>query len=397
MVAALSVALAVQPALGGSASPAADKPGISPTTQFTPVASHVLTVPQPVKASDGNFHLAYELLLTNATGVDVDITSVEVRDASDGRVLLALSGDDLASQINPIGKVTEGDAGSPIPSSSTSIVWLDVIAPAKDAFPKTIDHQVTGSIHTAAGLRPFKDVVSKLAINTADPVVLSSPLPAGTWLASEGCCHNVTHHRHGLAPINGVLQVPQRFAIDFFLLDDKDRTWVGDPKDVHSYLSYEKPVSAAADGEVVAAFDGLPNQHPPAPPPIPPIADTVGNHVILKVAPDVYLLYAHMKPGSVAVRAGDELKVGQHIGLIGTTGNSTTPHLHFQVLTTPTFFPADSTPYVFKQFEVVGHEEKRIWDDNIGLQPTGTIPVGPAPNAGPKKNAMPLDRDIVKF
>src|SRR4026209_2064209 len=43
--------------------------GISPVTAFTPLVSQVLTTPQPVKASDGNYHIAYELLLTNAIGV----------------------------------------------------------------------------------------------------------------------------------------------------------------------------------------------------------------------------------------------------------------------------------------------------------------------------------------
>ena len=211
-----------------------------------------------------------------------------------------------------------------------------------------------------------------------DPVVLAPPVPAGIWLMSEGCCKDFTHHRHGLAPINGTLLVPQRFAIDFFRLDDQHRTWIGDPHDVKSYLSYGVPVLAAAEGVVVVASDGRPDQKPPDPPPLPAIGDTVGNHVIVEVEPGTYLLYAHMKPGSLAVNVGDRVKVGQQIGLIGTTGNSTTPHLHFQVLTTPTFFPADSTPYVFDRFDLVGHETERIWDDNLGLQPTGQIPFRPA-------------------
>jgi murein DD-endopeptidase MepM/ murein hydrolase activator NlpD len=197
--------------------------------------------------------------------------------------------------------------------------------------------------------------------------------------------------------VNGDLVVPQRYAIDFYKLDEQHQTWIGDPTDVHSYLSYEQPVLAAAAGKVVASFDGLPDQEPPGPPPIPPIGDTVGNHVIVKIKPHVYLLYAHMKPGSVKVAKGDDLKQGQRIGLIGTSGNSSTPHLHFQVLTRPTFFPADSSAFVFERFDVVGHETERIWDDNIGLQPTGTIPYAPAEDPGPRRDAMPIDKDVITF
>jgi hypothetical protein len=71
--------------------------------------------------------------------------------------------------------------------------------------------------------------------------------------------------------------------------------------------------------------------------------------------------------------------------------------LHFQVLTTPTFFPADSPPFVFRGFDLVGKVTERIWDDNLGLQPTGTLPFADAVNPGPRRNEMPLDRDVVVF
>jgi Peptidase family M23 len=391
---AIPVAVSVT---AGSASSGTDKPGISPTTLFTPLASQVLTTPQAVKMSDGKYHLAYELLLTNATDVDVDVQSVAVRDASNGHVVMSLTGTALSAEMNPIGNATPSETSTTMSSSSISIVWLDVTFPTKDDIPQKLDHRVAGTVLTPAGRRPFDAIVSPLTVNTAEPIVLAPPVLPGTWLMSEGCCRDLTHHRRGLAPINGTLLVPQRFAIDLFLLDQQHRTWIGDPKDAHSYLSYGQPALAAADGVVVAAFDGLPDQHPPEPPPIPPIADTVGNHVIIKTGSDVYLLYAHMKPGTIAVQVGQQVKSGQQIGSIGTTGNSTTPHLHFQVITTPTFFPADSTPYVFERFELVGHETERIWDDNVGLQPDGTIPFEPAANSGPRQNVLPLDRDIVKF
>jgi murein DD-endopeptidase MepM/ murein hydrolase activator NlpD len=149
---------------------------------------------------------------------------------------------------------------------------------------------------------------------------------------------------------------------------------------------------------VVAARDGIPETtSAPNPPPIPPIDQTVGNNVILRVAPGLFLLHGHMQPGSVRVRRGQRVKRGDVLGLIGSSGNSSTPHLHFQVDTTPTFFPTDSVPYVFDRFDLVGQITERIWDDDLGLQPTPVLPFAPARDPGPRRNEMPLDRNVIVF
>jgi murein DD-endopeptidase MepM/ murein hydrolase activator NlpD len=88
---------------------------------------------------------------------------------------------------------------------------------------------------------------------------------------------------------------------------------------------------------------------------------------------------------------------GDVLGLIGSSGNSSTPHLHFQVLTLPTFFPADSTPFVFDRFELVGQITERIWDDDLGLQPTPVLPYAPARRPGVRRDEMPLDRNVIVF
>jgi hypothetical protein len=241
-------------------------------------------------------------------------------------------------------------------------------------------------------------VVGRTDTATGGPVVLGPPVPDGTWYMSEGCCADDTHHRRGIGPLNGDLLVMHRFAIDFYKLDDQHRSWVGDPSKLESYLTYRVPILAAAAGTVVAAQDGFANStaipHPPKP---PMIGETVGNHVIVQIAEGVYVLYAHMDPGSVAVRVGDKVTRGQQLGLIGTSGNSTTPHLHFQILTTPTYFPSDSKPWAFDQFTLLGRITARLWDDNMALEPTGVLPFAAASPAGPRTNSLPLDRDVVQF
>lgn len=56
-----------------------------------------------------------------------------------------------------------------------------------------------------------------------------------------------------------------------------------------------------------------------------------GCYVRLKHSNGLYTLYYHLKSGSVCVNVGDNVKKGQKLGIIGTTGQSTGIHLHFQI------------------------------------------------------------------
>src|SRR5204863_9179888 len=125
------------------------------------------------------------------------------------------------------------------------------------------------------------------------------------------------------------------------------RAWVGNPDRLSSYFSYGQPLIAAAAGTVVIARDGVPDSPPPHDPnPPPPLAGLTGNYVTLRVGPGVYLLYAHMKPGSVHVHVGEHVRRGQLLGALGNSGNSATPHLHLQVQITRSFV-SDGLPFVF--------------------------------------------------
>jgi hypothetical protein len=66
-------------------------------------------------------------------------------------------------------------------------------------------------------------------------------------------------------------------------------------------------------------------------------------------------------------------------------------------MTTRTFFPTDSPPYVFSRFTLLGQVTQRIWDDNLGLQPTGTLPFTPASRPTTRLRQMPLDRNVISF
>lgn len=61
--------------------------------------------------------------------------------------------------------------------------------------------------------------------------------------------------------------------------------------------------------------------------------DLIANHVILEHADGNQSMYWHMKSGSVAVQVGDEVACGDVLGLVGSSGISSFPHLHFEVQT----------------------------------------------------------------
>ena len=83
---------------------------------------------------------------------------------------------------------------------------------------------------------------------------------------------------------------------------------------------YGQPVLAAADGIVVTTQS---------------LSTSYGNYIIIAHYNGLYTLYAHGVAGSIAVSSGQKVTQGQQIMKVGSTGNSTGPHLHFEVRTSP--------------------------------------------------------------
>ena len=81
-----------------------------------------------------------------------------------------------------------------------------------------------------------------------------------------------------------------------------------------------KPVYAVADGVVISSER---------------LSGSYGNYIIIMHDNEVFTLYAHGQDGSRTVSTGQRVKQGQQIMRVGSTGNSTGPHLHFEVRTYP--------------------------------------------------------------
>jgi hypothetical protein len=384
---------------------------------FAPIVSRVLTRPTPVKGTDGWFHIVYEVVLTNNTPVTLAVENLEVRDARTRKALASLSGPALAANMGPLAgpaandpndpsnlkpaaslvdQSATSDAATTMASSQTSVVWLDL--KVRSARPRSLEHFIVASSRPPPGQQfSFSGLIGRVRTG-GTPVVIGPPVGPGLWVADEGCCTNPTHHRRALPGFNGELLAVNRFAIDWVLVDSQHRAWIGDPTQLSSYLSYRQPLIAAASGRVVGTHDGVSSNPPQGVlAGSPPIDDFAGNWVSIRIAPRRYLLYAHMVPGSVRVRTGQQVRRGRVIGLLGNSGNSSTPHLHFQVSDRPGFAPVDSLPYVFDRFAFVGQITDEFSDETLALQPTGDLAFAPSGAPRVRRQEMPLDRNVLRF
>lgn len=140
----------------------------------------------------------------------------------------------------------------------------------------------------------------------------------------------------------------QRFAFDILKTDTEGKTHKGNGSKNEDYYAFGQEIIAPADGVVTYVVDGVHNNQPGE----MNRMFVPGNLVIIKHADNEYSLFAHFKQNSIRVKVGDKVKRGQVIGLCGNSGNSSEPHLHFQVQNTPFFEDEGSMKVFFEKVTV---------------------------------------------
>jgi hypothetical protein len=381
-----------------AAAAAADepKPSDAATTELprlTPLLVEPLSRPVPVRGADGRTHLLYELLLTNATHAETTLQGVTVRDA-DGtrRVLAAFDAAAVASMLQPLGTRS---ATARLASGQAGVLFVALALDDASTVPARLEHEIAVGAAALPGGGSTTEGQGLVDVDRTRAVpVLGAPLEAGEgYLPADGCCTAVRHIRAGL-PIDGKLVYAQRFAIDWEQIDGARRFVNGDPKDPASYTIYGKQVIAAGDGAVVSVLDGLPDQVPGALPQGIGIAQADGNSVVQDLGGGAYALYAHMQRGSLRVKVGDVLRRGDPIGLVGNSGNSSAPHLHFHVMDGPSPLGASGIPYVLERFAVTGAYPSTEAFDAVE-NTTEPLPVTPAAAPQERTRVLPLDLSVV--
>jgi murein DD-endopeptidase MepM/ murein hydrolase activator NlpD len=119
----------------------------------------------------------------------------------------------------------------------------------------------------------------------------------------------------------------QRRAADLEVLGPTGAAHRGNGKRNEDYYAYGQDVLAAADGTVVAAVDGVPDNVPGSMNEIL----LLGNVVILQHTDKLFSTYAHLRRGTLRVKVGDKVRQGAVLAQCGNSGNSSEPHLHWQL------------------------------------------------------------------
>jgi murein DD-endopeptidase MepM/ murein hydrolase activator NlpD len=167
----------------------------------------------------------------------------------------------------------------------------------------------------------------------------------GTWTVLNGS--PVKKYSHSWFPAT------QRYAYDFVITDDEGRSRPANTDtSIENYYCYDQPVLAPADGIVVDVHDGDPELGKAGGFSHPLKRSITGNKVTIQHAENEYSSLVHLIPGSITVEPGEHVNRGEQIGRCGHSGNSSEPHLHFQLHDHPAFELSAGLPVRFDDVNV---------------------------------------------
>ena len=346
--------------------------------------------PSTVTGTDGRRHLVYELGVDNGTRSRVRLERLDVVDPSREDVVARYRGDAIKAITV---ELTAAKPTQTVPRGTGALILLDIPLRSGAPVPARLEHRFVLSL-SRPGTRTRRVTLTRarLRVDRRTAVRIRPPL-RGSNLGVLGCCGKPFGHRLAALDRNARPVFPQRYAIDFLRLDDTFNTLAGDPARNDSYLIYGSEVIAVAPGRVVASRDHVPENTPPGLPPNVALNDAVGNFVTQDLGGGRFALYAHLQPASLRVKPGDQVRPGQVLGLVGNSGNSSEPHLHFQIMDAaggPSNLLADGLPYVFDAFAL----DSRV----TGLDRTPPTPLRVRAPAPAERSAQyPLTGDVITF
>jgi len=366
-------------------------PAVGQEPVLTPFVADVLWAPNPASGSDGRRHLVYELRIANTTASGLALDKVEVLDEPSGKLLLSLDHDRVGKRFSIGGR--RGSESADLGVGQFGVLFLHVALEPGD-LPRAIAHRL--SLRLVQPGIDFSATVARTPVVNRPEVVLGPPLLGAGYVAADGCCDSIRHVR-ALLSLNGHFTLAQRFAIDWEQIDPENRVVKGDTKTLSNYVIYGREILAVADGTVVSSRNDLPEQVPGALPQGMTIDKADGNFVVLDIGGGNYVLYAHMQPGSVTVKAGAKVRRGDVLGKVGNSGNTQAPHLHLHVMDGPSPLQSNGLPYVFDSFKLTAIDKAGTADFDKAEATGSPLTLTPVSPPQALSRVLPLDLTVVEF
>jgi murein DD-endopeptidase len=328
----------------------------------------------PIPATiDKNKVLVYELHVTNFDTVPLTLKSVEILANEESKEpLVTLERDKLSAAMIRVGAAMMMSSGSSGAVQDTRIidpggrnvvfVWIEL--PVNRTVPASLKHRLVFSSTPAGASDPSDATLEgfQVPVTQYSVPILSPPFTGGIWLAGDGPVNN-SNHRRSIFAIDGHIYSPERFAIDWVKVGSNgDSRHDGTTKN-ENWWGWGEPVLAVADGEIMEVVDEFPDNTPRVLPPVT-LDNIAGNRIILQIAHNRFVTYAHLQRGSIKVAAGDHVHRGDVLALLGNSGNTTGAHLHLQVTDRNSVLQSQGVPFVFADFTYLGpgadYPEKQV-------------------------------------
>jgi murein DD-endopeptidase len=308
--------------------------------------------PIPVRIGERQV-LAYELHITSFDKAPLTLSQMDIfGDTDETQALESVLGDALAPMMINVGANPSTNETRRIEPGMRVVVFVWIALRRDTPIPRRLRHRlvfISGDAQQGESAKVTTTLEDfPVEVSHGDVPVLSSPFRDGVWLAGDGPA-NDSGHRRSLLAIDGHVHAPERFASDWVKVGPNGDSHQGTARN-EDYWAYGEPILAVADGEVTQVADGIEDNTPHRVPQQVTLDNILGNYIILRIAPNRYVTYAHLQKGSITVTLRQHVRRGTVIARLGNSGQATAPHLHLQVTDGNSALEAEGVPFVFDQF-----------------------------------------------
>jgi len=309
------------------------------------LALEVPIAPTPVPIGD-HVELVYELHLSSYDDRRLILKRVEIL-ANNRQDALATFENESLTRILGTGEPDSELAAHSIAPRSHIVLYLWI-----PAHPGTIASRLSHRLTLDTGSKQETIEGGTVGILAGPPLTIAPPLHGGYWVATNS--GNDTLHRRLIITPEYKPIIGTRFATDWCKRGangsiNREHT----PLQNDDFYCYGEQVLAVADATVASLVDGIPDNQPGILPPDSNLRTITGNRVILALGGNAFAIYAHLQPGSIRVKQGQRVHRGEPLALVGNSGLSDAPHLHFQVANADGI-AGEGLPYVLEDYTSFG-------------------------------------------